>query len=48
MFRWTTMGLPLVQTHGNVARWHEELRARPAYREAVEVDYSELAGRITA
>jgi len=48
MFRWTTMGLPSIQAHGNVARWHDELRARPAYREAVEVDYSELAGRVTA
>lgn len=48
MFRWTTMGLPTIQTHANVARWHTDLQARPAYREAVEVDYSELAGRITA
>ena len=48
MFRWTTMGLPSIRTHANVARWHAELRRRPAYRDAVEVDYSELAGRITA
>jgi glutathione S-transferase len=48
MFRWTTMGLPAIQTHQNVARWHAELHARSAYRDAVEVDYSELAGRVTA
>ena len=48
MFRWTTMGLPSIRTHGNVARWHAELRARQAYREVVEVDYAELAGRTSA
>lgn len=48
MYRWTTMGLPSIRTHGNVARWHAELRARQVYRNAVEVDYSELAGRTSA
>jgi glutathione S-transferase len=48
MYRWTTMGLPATRTHGNVARWHAELRTRQPYRDAVEVDYSELAGRPSA
>jgi glutathione S-transferase len=45
MFRWTTMGVEIVP-HANVERWHGRLRARAPYREAVEVDYSELAGRL--
>ncbi len=39
------MGIKIAR-HANVERWHAELRARAAYREAVEVDYSELAGRL--
>lgn len=45
MFRWTTMGTEIVP-HPNVDRWHADLRDRAPYREAVEVDYSELAGRL--
>lgn len=48
MFRWTTMGLEAVRSFANVDRWHAELRRREAYRETVEVDYSELAGRTMA
>jgi glutathione S-transferase len=48
MFRWTTMGLETTRTFAHVERWHAELRQRQAYRETVEVDYSELAGRTTA
>lgn len=47
MFRWTTMGVD-VEPRPNVERWHAELRARAPYRDAVEVDYSELAGRTAA
>lgn len=47
MFRWTTMGVD-VEPRSNVERWHAELRARAPYRDAVEVDYSELAGRTAA
>ncbi|HVY50033.1 MAG TPA: glutathione S-transferase family protein [Devosia sp.] len=46
MFRWTTMGIESA-LQPNVQRWHEALRGRPGYREAVEVDYSELAGRLS-
>lgn len=45
MYRWTTMGIENA-VHANVERWHAELRTRAAYRAAVEVDYSELAGRL--
>ena len=47
MFRWTTMGLENRRSFANVERWHAELRARPPYRETVEIDYSELAGKPT-
>jgi glutathione S-transferase len=46
MYRWTTMPIAR-QSHPNVERWHRALRERPAYREAVEVDYSELVGRLS-
>jgi glutathione S-transferase len=45
MYRWTTMAIDR-QARPNVERWHAELRQRPAYRETVEVDYSELVGRL--
>jgi glutathione S-transferase len=45
MFRWTTMGIAIAR-HANVERWHAGLRERAAYRDAVEVDYTELAGRL--
>jgi glutathione S-transferase len=48
LFRWTTMGLSGRRSHPNVERWHAELHARAPYRETVEVDYSEMAGRSTA
>ena len=40
-FRWTTMGTEAPLPAG-VAAWHQRLRERPAFRKAVEVDYSEL------
>jgi glutathione S-transferase len=46
MYRWTTMDIER-QVHPNVARWHERLKARPAFRDMVEVDYSELVGRLS-
>jgi len=46
MFRWATMPIER-QRHPNVERWHTELRGRKAYREAVEIDYSELVGRLS-
>ena len=46
MFRWTKMEIER-QPHPNVERWHQELRERPAYRDAVEVDYAELVGRLS-
>jgi glutathione S-transferase len=48
MFRWTTMGLAGLKSFANIARWHRDLHARKAYREMVEVDYSDLAGRTAA
>ena len=48
MFRWTTMGLAGLKSFANIARWHRDLHARKAYREMVEVDYSDLAGRAAA
>lgn len=48
LFRWTTMGLEPRRSFANVDRWHAELHERAAYRDTVEVDYSELAGRTTA
>jgi glutathione S-transferase len=45
MFRWSTMSIGR-QPHPNVARWHRQLQKRPAFREAVEVDYEELVGRL--
>jgi glutathione S-transferase len=47
MFRWTTMDITR-KPHPNLERWHADLHGRPPYREAVEVDYSELAGRTAA
>ena len=44
MYRWTTM--PIAREHfDNVSRWHADLQQRLAYRECVEVDYSELWAR---
>jgi glutathione S-transferase len=45
MFRWTTMGIEIAR-HPGVEAWHARLRARAAYRDAVEVDYAELAARL--
>jgi glutathione S-transferase len=44
MFRWTTMDIER-QSHPHVERWHTALRQRQAFRDMVEVDYSELRGR---
>lgn len=46
MFRWTTMPIER-QSHPNVERWHAELRSRKPYRDMVEIDYSELVGRLS-
>ena len=45
MYRWTTMEIERAP-HPAVEAWHRRLRERPAFRDAVEVDYSELAGRL--
>jgi glutathione S-transferase len=45
MYRWSTMGGG-IEAHPAVSAWHERLRARPAFRSAVEIDYSELVGRL--
>ncbi len=44
MFRWTSMSIAR-QRHPNVERWHEAIRSS-AYRATVEIDYSELVGRL--
>jgi glutathione S-transferase len=41
LYRWTTMGTEEALP-GGVAAWHARLRERPAFRKAVEVDFSEL------
>jgi glutathione S-transferase len=46
MYRWTTMEIER-EPHPNVERWHKQLRERQAFRETVEIDYSELAGRLS-
>jgi glutathione S-transferase len=46
MFRWNSMEIAR-QRHPNVERWHAGLRERGAYRETVEIDYSELVGRLS-
>ncbi|MEO6395095.1 MAG: glutathione S-transferase family protein [Devosia sp.] len=46
MFRWTSMDIAR-QSHPNGERWHAQLRERRAYRDMVEVVYSELAGRLS-
>lgn len=43
LFRWTTMG-GVPDLSPAVAAWHLRLRDRPAYRKAVEVDFSDLKG----
>jgi glutathione S-transferase len=45
MFRLSTMPVER-QTRANVERWHAALRSRQAYRDAVEIDYAELVGRL--
>lgn len=46
MYRWTTMDIER-QVHPNVARWHQRLRERQAFHDTVELDYSELVGRLS-
>lgn len=41
LYRWTTMGTEAPLPAG-VSAWHDRLRERPAFRKAVEVDYSDL------
>ncbi len=45
MFRWSTMPIERAP-HPSVDAWHLRLRDRPAFRDAVEIDYSELVGRL--
>jgi glutathione S-transferase len=45
MYRWSTMAIAR-QPHPNVERWHRQLQERQAFRDAVEVDYGELVGRL--
>jgi glutathione S-transferase len=45
MYRWTTMALERPEMPA-VEAWHERLRQRPAFREAVCVPYDELVGRL--
>jgi glutathione S-transferase len=44
LYRWTTMAVPPLPPA--VAAWHARLQERPAFRQAVNVDYEELRGRI--
>jgi glutathione S-transferase len=45
MYRWTTMDIDRA-THPAVEARHQRLRQRQAFRDAVEVDYGELVGRL--
>jgi glutathione S-transferase len=45
MFRWSTMPVER-QERANVDRWHAQLHGRKTYRDAVEIDYAELVGRL--
>jgi glutathione S-transferase len=45
MFRWMTMPVERA-AHPAVDAWHRRLKERAAFRDAVEVDYSELVGRL--
>ena len=47
MFRWTTMGIER-KSHAAVESWMARLQDRTGYRDTVELDYSELAGRSVA
>jgi len=47
MHRWRTMGIAY-RRHANVERWAAALHERAAYRDSVETDYAELAGRASA
>ena len=47
MYRWTTMPIDR-QSHAHVERWHGQLRQRPAFRAGIEIDYSELVGRLAS
>lgn len=45
MYRWSTMPIQR-QSHPNVARWHDLLKQRRAFRAGIEIDYAELVGRL--
>ena len=45
MFRWSTMPVER-SSHPAVEAWHGRLRDRAAFREAVQIDYAELVGRL--
>jgi glutathione S-transferase len=45
MYRWSSMGVGKAP-HPAVEAWHGRLRERPAFRSAVEIDYTELVGRL--
>jgi glutathione S-transferase len=44
LYRWTTMPVPALPPA--VAAWHSRLGERAAFRQAVNVDYEELRGRL--
>lgn len=46
MYRWSTMDVSR-DAVPSVEAWHGRLRKRAAYRQAVEVSYEELVGRLT-
>lgn len=46
MFRWSTMDIAR-GSHRALAAWHGRLRERAAFRDAVEIDYGELVGRLS-
>lgn len=45
MYRWSTMEIERA-SHPAVEAWHQRLRQRPTFRDAVEIDYRELVGRL--
>jgi len=45
LYRWTSMDIAHADLPA-VAAWHARLNTRPAFRKAVNVDYSELVGRL--
>jgi glutathione S-transferase len=46
MYRWSTMEIERAPRPA-VEAWHRRLRGRQAFRDSVEIDYSELVGQLT-